>query len=168
MVNKLLAQFDSYAEIPQINKLRTDFEAIRKSAQETVVNDFRSLDISEMSDQKNQSLHDGCMVLDALGDSAKNGFLNEFTEKQLVNYNKEFPAQNEQSKFDKVERRSSSFSSLRFDIRFDIFDSGTLGSWRCCGMSRTTLARSSLSTGTSRRTWRTRCVATSKLIYSRS
>lgn len=86
MVTKLLSQFDAYKEVPQLNKLRSDYSDSKNAIAEQIMSDFRTLE--GMDEHKARSLHDACLALEALGGNVKVDFIDEFAGKQIANYTK--------------------------------------------------------------------------------
>ncbi|CAM9358933.1 unnamed protein product, partial [Chrysoparadoxa australica] len=133
-VKQLLTHFKSYAEVPRIVELqnvvarvKTDltaqiyaaFNAVGQLAASTA--DPESFERHTDIPGQFRSLHEACLVVDALGYQAREKQIKTFCAQQMQRYPALFPADTEQASLEQVERRFAWFRRLlrSIDTRFE-------------------------------------------------
>ncbi|CAM9146270.1 unnamed protein product [Choristocarpus tenellus] len=133
-VRQLLTHFESYAQVPRIAELRSTVAVVKNDLVEQTLEAFNQVGqlasstanpegFERSSERSGQfrSLHEACLVVDALGGQARQQQIESFCEQQMHPYGPLFPKGSEQSQLDQVDRRFAWFRRLLrgVDMRFD-------------------------------------------------
>ncbi|CAM9566172.1 unnamed protein product [Discosporangium mesarthrocarpum] len=133
-VRQLLTHFESYAQVPRIAELRDTVTEVKNELVDQTLEAFNQVGqlassianpegFERSSDKPGQfrSLHEACLVVDALGGRARQQQIESFCEQQMRPYGPLFPKGSDQSQLDQVDRRFAWFRRLLrgVDTRFD-------------------------------------------------
>ncbi|KAK2594989.1 Vacuolar protein sorting-associated protein 53 [Conoideocrella luteorostrata] len=111
-VIQLMKHFNSYRSIEQIATLSREVSELQRELLEQVCDDFEmAFTKSEVSSKKNL-LVESCLVLDALGDSAKSRIITWYVNTELREYRQVFRGNDEAGSLDNIGRRYSWFKRM--------------------------------------------------------
>jgi len=137
-VGQLAVHFEEYQDVPKIAELQRTVDQVREQLESQIFKAFNA--IGELAsttadpegfereepsspsegDANNQfgftSLHEACLVVDALGERARSRQISCFCQQQLQPYTVLFPPNNEVSSLDQVDRRFAWFRRLLKNI----------------------------------------------------
>jgi len=111
-VIQLMAQFKSYRSIDQIAALSRNVSDLQRELLEQVCEDFEVSFAKAEIDQKRGMLAEGCLVMEALGDSAKSRLITWYCNTQLREYRQVFRGSDEAGSLDNISRRYSWFRRM--------------------------------------------------------
>ena len=111
-VIQLMAHFKSYRSIDQIATLSRGVADLQREMLEQVCEDFEVSFAKGEIGQKKDMLAEGCLVMDALGDSARSRLINWYCNTQLREYRQIFRGNEEAGSLDNISRRYSWFKRL--------------------------------------------------------
>eukprot|EP00752_Nemacystus_decipiens_P002803 g2616.t1 len=133
-VRQLLTHFESYAQVPRIAELRETVTGIKNELVEQTSQAFNQVGqlASSTADPEGfqrdsekpgqfRSLHEACLVVDALGGQARQQQIESFCNQQMQPYDPLFPQGSTQAQLDQIDRRFAWFRRLLrgVDLRFD-------------------------------------------------
>ena len=108
-VIQLMAHFKSYRSIDQIAALSRNVADLQRELLEQVCEDFEITFSKDEVGQKRGMLHEACLVVDALGDSARSRLVTWYCNTQLRQYRQIFKGDQEAGSLDNIDRRYSWF-----------------------------------------------------------
>ncbi|KAJ4526141.1 Vacuolar protein sorting-associated protein 53 [Exophiala dermatitidis] len=108
-VIQLMAYFKSYRSIDQIATLSRNVADLQRELLEQVCEDFEITFTKEEVPQKRGLLHEACLVVDALGDSARSRLITWYCNTQLRQYRHIFKGDQEAGSLDNIDRRYAWF-----------------------------------------------------------
>jgi vacuolar protein sorting-associated protein 53 len=108
-VIQLMAHFKSYRSIDQIAALSRSVADLQRELLEQVCEDFEITFTKEEVGQKRGMLHEACLVIDALGDSARSRLVTWYCNTQLRQYRHIFKGDQEAGSLDNIDRRYAWF-----------------------------------------------------------
>jgi hypothetical protein len=108
-VIQLMAHFKSYRSIDQIATLSRNVADLQRELLEQVCEDFEITFTKEEVAQKRGLLHESCLVVDALGDSARSRLTTWYCNTQLRQYRHIFKGDQEAGSLDNIDRRYAWF-----------------------------------------------------------
>ncbi len=108
-VIQLMAHFKSYRSIDQIAALSRSVADLQRELLEQVCEDFEVTFAKAEVGQKRGMLHEACLVIDALGDSARSRLITWYCNTQLRQYRQIFKGDQEAGSLDNVGRRYAWF-----------------------------------------------------------
>ncbi|KIV90525.1 hypothetical protein PV10_07822 [Exophiala mesophila] len=108
-VIQLMAHFKSYRSIDQIATLSRNVADIQRELLEQVCEDFEITFTKEEVGQKRDLLQEACLVVDALGDSARSRLTTWYCNTQLRQYRHIFKGDQEAGSLDNIDRRYAWF-----------------------------------------------------------
>lgn len=108
-VIQLMAHFKSYRSIDQIAALSRNVADLQRELLEQVCEDFEITFTKEEVGQMRGMLHEACLVIDALGDSARSRLITWYCNTQLRQYRHIFKGDQEAGSLDNIDRRYSWF-----------------------------------------------------------
>lgn len=111
-VIQLMAHFKSYRSIDQIALLSRNVADIQRELLEQVCEDFELAFAKGEVGQKQTVLAEGCLVMDALGDHARNRLVTWYCNFQLREYRQVFRNNEEAGSLDNISRRFSWFKRI--------------------------------------------------------
>lgn len=111
-VIQLMAHFKSYRSIDQIALLSRNVADIQRELLEQVCEDFELAFAKGEVGQKQTVLSEGCLVMDALGDHARNRLVTWYCNFQLREYRQVFRNNEEAGSLDNISRRFSWFKRI--------------------------------------------------------
>ena len=108
-VNELLVSFEKYKNnIPKVYNLFLRYESVKKTLQDQLFQDFKSLDAHKNSGRENvqQLLSEACLAVDALGDSVRTDLISQFVKLRTLDvYDMTFREGKDESKLEKIAER---------------------------------------------------------------
>lgn len=111
-VIQLMKHFNSYRSIEQIATLSREVSELQRELLEQVCEDFEmSFAKSEVASKKN-TLVEACLVMDALGDSAKSRIITWYVNTELREYRQVFRGNDEAGSLDNIGRRYAWFKRM--------------------------------------------------------
>jgi hypothetical protein len=111
-VVQLVGHFKSYRSVEQIAALHRSIAALQGELLEQILDDFeKAWAVDEIQDRRNM-LMEGCLVMDALGDQAKQRLVNWYCNTELREYRKVFRGNDEAGSLDNISRRYSWFNRV--------------------------------------------------------
>jgi vacuolar protein sorting-associated protein 53 len=108
-VIQLMAHFKSYRSIDQIATLSRNVADLQTELLEQVCEDFEITFTKDEVAQKRGLLHESCLVIDALGDSARSRLTTWYCNTQLRQYRHIFKGDQEAGSLDNIDRRYAWF-----------------------------------------------------------
>lgn len=108
-VIQLMAHFKSYRSIDQIAALSRSVADLQRELLEQVCEDFEVTFAKDEVGQKRGMLHEACLVVDALGDSARSRLITWYCNTQLRQYRNIFKGDQEAGSLDNIDRRYAWF-----------------------------------------------------------
>lgn len=108
-VIQLMAYFRSYRSIDQIAALNRNVSEVQRELLEQVCEDFEITFAKEEVNQKQGMLHEGCLVVDALGEAAKSRLITWYCNTELRQYRTIFRGDQEAGSLDNIDRRYAWF-----------------------------------------------------------
>lgn len=108
-VIQLMAYFRSYRSIEQIAALNRNVSELQRELLEQICEDFEITFAKEEVLQKQGLLHESCLVIDALGDAAKNRLITWYCNTELRQYRTIFRGDQEAGSLDNIDRRYAWF-----------------------------------------------------------
>ena len=108
-VMQLMAHFKSYRSIDQIASLSREVADLQRVLLEQVCEDFEITFSKDEVSQKRGMLHEGCLIVDALGDSARSRLVTWYCNTQLRQYRQIFKGDQEAGSLDNIDRRYAWF-----------------------------------------------------------
>ena len=108
-VIQLMAHFKSYRSIDQIATLSRNVADLQRELLEQVCEDFEITFTKEEVAQKRGLLYEACLVVDALGDSARSRLTTWYCNTQLRQYRHIFKGDQEAGSLDNIDRRYAWF-----------------------------------------------------------
>ena len=108
-VIQLMAHFKSYRSIDQIAALSRNVADLQRELLEQVCEDFEITFTKEEVGQKRRLLLESCLVVDALGDSARSRLTTWYCNTQLRQYRHIFKGDQEAGSLDNIDRRYAWF-----------------------------------------------------------
>ncbi|EAW08226.1 putative GARP complex subunit Vps53 [Aspergillus clavatus NRRL 1] len=111
-VIQLMAHFKSYRSIDQIALLSRNVADIQRELLEQVCEDFELAFAKGEVAQKRTTLSEGCLVMDALGESARSRLVTWYCNFQLREYRQVFRNNEEAGSLDNISRRYSWFRRI--------------------------------------------------------
>ncbi|GAB0137544.1 hypothetical protein EsDP_00005804 [Epichloe bromicola] len=111
-VIQLMKHFNSYRSIEQIATLSREVSELQRELLEQVCEDFEmAFAKSEVASKKN-TLVEACLVMDALGDSAKSRIITWYVNTELREYRQVFRGNDEAGSLDNIGRRYAWFKRM--------------------------------------------------------
>lgn len=111
-VIQLMAHFKSYRSIDQIALLSRNVADIQQELLEQVCEDFELAFAKGEVSQKTETLAEGCLVMDALGENARSRLITWYCNFQLREYRQVFRNNEEAGSLDNISRRYSWFRRI--------------------------------------------------------
>ncbi len=111
-VIQLMAHFKSYRSIDQIAALSRNVADLQRELLEQVCEDFELAFAKAEVAQKRVMLSEGCLVMDALGESAKSRIIIWYCNTQLREYRQVFRGSEEAGSLDNIPRRYAWFRRM--------------------------------------------------------
>lgn len=111
-VLELMDYFKSYRSISQIATLSRSVADVKTELLEQVCEDFELAFVKGEVPIRRATLAEGCLVIDALGDPAKQRLLNWYCNTQLREYRQVFRGNDEAGSLDNITRRYSWFKRM--------------------------------------------------------
>lgn len=111
-VIQLMTHFKSYRSIDQIATLSRNVADIQRELLEQVCEDFELIFAKGEIPQKKGVLSEGCLVMEALGETAKARLVTWFCNTQLREYRQVFRGNEEAGSLDNISRRYSWFKRM--------------------------------------------------------
>jgi vacuolar protein sorting-associated protein 53 len=111
-VIQLMAHFKSYRSIDQIAALSRNVADLQRELLEQVCEDFELAFAKGEVAQKRVILSEGCLVMDALGESAKSRIIIWYCNTQLREYRQVFRGSEEAGSLDNISRRYAWFRRM--------------------------------------------------------
>ena len=111
-VIQLMAHFKSYRSIDQIATLSRNVSDLQAELLEQICEDFEIIFTKGDVAQRRQTLAEGCLVMDALGDHARSRLINWYCNTQLREYRQVFRGNDEAGSLDNIARRYSWFNRM--------------------------------------------------------
>ncbi|KAK2747533.1 Vacuolar protein sorting-associated protein 53 [Myotisia sp. PD_48] len=111
-VIQLMAHFKSYRSIDQIAMLSRNVSDIQRELLDQVCEDFELIFARGETMQKRNILSEGCLVMDALGDTARSRLITWYCNTQLREYRQVFRGNEEAGSLDNISRRYSWFKRM--------------------------------------------------------
>lgn len=108
-VIQLSTHFRSYRSIDQIAVLSRNIADLQRELLEQVCEDFEVTFTKEEVAQKRGLLHEGCLVIDALGEAARSRLTTWYCNTQLRQYRQIFKNDQEAGSLDNIDRRYAWF-----------------------------------------------------------
>ena len=108
-VIQLMAHFRSHRSIDQIAALSRNVSDLQRELLEQVCEDFELTFSKDEVGQKRGMLHEACLVIDALGDGARNRLVTWYCNTELRQYRQIFKGDQEAGSLDNIDRRYSWF-----------------------------------------------------------
>lgn len=112
-VNDLLNKFTDFKTVPKIAKLREEVEALKADLQERLFQEFLH-EPTTLGVQEKKNLASAAAVIDVLG--IRDQFINDFTERQLSNYDMEFSKGSEAARLEHIDKRFTWLMNLLANI----------------------------------------------------
>ena len=109
---QLMAHFKSYRSIDQIASLSRNVADLQRELLEQVCEDFELTFAKGEVGQRRVVLAEGCLVMDALGDSARSRVITWYCNTQLREYRQVFRGNEEAGSLDNISRRYSWFRRM--------------------------------------------------------
>ena len=111
-VIQLMAYFKSYRSIDQIAILSRNVADVQRELLEQVCENFEIIFAKGEVPQKRGLLHEGCLVVDALGDLARSRLITWYCNTQLRQYRQIFQGSEEAGSLDNISTRYSWFKRM--------------------------------------------------------
>ncbi|KAF2836277.1 vacuolar protein sorting-associated protein-like protein 53 [Patellaria atrata CBS 101060] len=111
-VIQLVAHFKSYRSIDQIATLSRNVADLQRELLEQVCEDFEVTFAKGEVTQKKGMLGEACLVMDALGEHARNRLITWYCNTQLREYRQVFRGNDEAGSLDNISRRYSWFNRM--------------------------------------------------------
>ena len=111
-VIQLMAHFKSYRSIDQIATLSRSVTNLQRELLEQVCEDFEITFTKEEVGQKRGMLHEACLVIDALGETARSRLTTWYCNTQLRQYRQIFRGNEEAGSLDNISTRYSWFRRM--------------------------------------------------------
>jgi hypothetical protein len=111
-VIQLVAHFKSYRSIDQIATLSRNVAELQSELLEQICEDFEVVFAKGEVPQRKAMLAESCLVMDALGDSARTRLINWYSNTQLREYRQVFRGSDEAGSLDNIARRYSWFNRM--------------------------------------------------------
>lgn len=111
-VIQLMAHFKSYRSIDQIATLSRNVADIQRELLEQVCEDFEITFAKGEVAQRRGVLAEGCLIMDALGDTARSRLVTWYCNTQLREYRQVFRGNDEAGSLDNISRRYSWFKRM--------------------------------------------------------
>ncbi|KAL1860841.1 Vacuolar protein sorting-associated protein 53 [Paecilomyces lecythidis] len=111
-VIQLMAHFKSYRSIDQIAALSRNVADIQRELLEQICEDFELTFAKGEVAQKKNTLAEGCLVMDALGENARSRLVTWYCNTQLREYRQVFRGNEEAGSLDNISRRYSWFKRM--------------------------------------------------------
>ncbi|KAL3958804.1 hypothetical protein ACCO45_006966 [Purpureocillium lilacinum] len=111
-VIQLMKHFNSYRSIEQIATLSREVSELQRELLEQVCEDFEMAFAKGEVASKKGTLIEACLVMDALGDSAKSRIINWYVNTELREYRQVFRGNDEAGSLDNIGRRYSWFKRM--------------------------------------------------------
>ncbi|KAJ9254471.1 hypothetical protein DTO207G8_3662 [Paecilomyces variotii] len=111
-VIQLMAHFKSYRSIDQIATLSRNVADIQRELLEQICEDFELAFAKGEVAQKKNTLAEGCLVMDALGENARSRLVTWYCNTQLREYRQVFRGNEEAGSLDNISRRYSWFKRM--------------------------------------------------------
>lgn len=111
-VIQLMKHFNSYRSIEQIATLSRGVSELQRELQEQVCDDFEMAFAKSEVAAKRGVLIEGCLVIDALGDSAKARLMTWYVNTELREYRQVFRGSDEAGNLDNIGRRYAWFKRM--------------------------------------------------------
>lgn len=111
-VLELMDYFKSYRSISQIATLSRNVTELKAELLEQVCEDFELAFVKGEVMSRRSTLAEGCLVIDALGDAARQRLLNWYCNTQLREYRQVFRGNDEAGSLDNVSRRYSWYKRM--------------------------------------------------------
>ena len=108
-VIQLMAHFKSYRSIDQVAALSRSVADLQRELLEQVCEDFEVTFAKDEVGQKRGMLHEACLIIDALGDSARSRLITWYCNTQLRQYRNIFKGDQEAGSLDNIDRRYAWF-----------------------------------------------------------
>ena len=108
-VIQLMAHFKSYRSIDQIATLSRNVADLQRELLEQVCEDFEVTFTKEEVAKKRGTLHEACLVVDALGEAARSRLVTWYCNTQLRQYRQIFKGDQEAGSLDNIDRRYAWF-----------------------------------------------------------
>ena len=108
-VIQLMAHFKSYRSIDQIATLSRNVADLQRELLEQVCEDFEITFTKEAVPQERRLLQESCLVIDALGESARSRLITWYCNTQLRQYRHIFKGDQEAGSLDNIDRRYAWF-----------------------------------------------------------
>ncbi|RMD40064.1 hypothetical protein DV735_g5052, partial [Chaetothyriales sp. CBS 134920] len=108
-VIQLVAHFKSYRSVDQIAALSRNVAEIQRELLEQVCEDFEITFSKDEVAQKQAMLHEGCLIVDALGPAARSRIVTWYCNTQLRPYRQIFKGDQEAGSLDNIDRRYAWF-----------------------------------------------------------
>eukprot|EP01097_Dermamoeba_algensis_P003624 TRINITY_DN2496_c0_g1_i1.p1 TRINITY_DN2496_c0_g1~~TRINITY_DN2496_c0_g1_i1.p1 ORF type:complete len:440 (-),score=105.80 TRINITY_DN2496_c0_g1_i1:19-1338(-) len=106
-VTQLTTYFEEYKNVPKIAEQQKQINELKKSLRQKIYDHFTSVIDKKVqyTDKTPAQLNDICFVIDALGPTSRQEFVDWFCNKQLNEYNRLFRPEDETAKLEQAERR---------------------------------------------------------------
>ena len=111
-VIQLMAHFKTYRSIDQIATLSRNVSDVQRELLEQVCEDFELTFAKGEVAQKRSMLSEACLVMDALGDTARSRLITWYCNTQLREYRQVFRGSDEAGSLDNISRRYSWFKRM--------------------------------------------------------
>lgn len=111
-VLQLMSHFKSYRSIEQIATLSRNVSDLQRELLEQVCEDFELIFAKGDVASRRNTLAEGCLVMDALGDHARSRIITWYCNTQLREYRQVFRGNDEAGSLDNISRRYSWFNRM--------------------------------------------------------
>ncbi|ODA76089.1 hypothetical protein RJ55_08372 [Drechmeria coniospora] len=111
-VIQLMKHFNSYRSIEQIATLSREVSELQRELLEQVCEDFELAFARDETAANKGNLMEACLVMDALGDSAKSRMMHWYVNTELREYRQVFRGNDEAGSLDNIGRRYSWFKRM--------------------------------------------------------
>lgn len=104
-VVNIMAEFDRYTDIPKVRSIRDDVHTVKLALKTQIRSDFDDSFTGKTVAGPADHLRDACLVLDVVGDDARQEIIDWYVRLQLSDYRHVFPENSDVSSLEKLDRR---------------------------------------------------------------